>query len=45
MSVIVISNSFLVGWFGAGSFYAMADKKYWWSAVNLALAFGFAMWG
>lgn len=44
MTVIVVSNSLAVGWFGAVSFLAMSDKKYWWSAINLALAFGFAMW-
>lgn len=43
--IIVVSNSFLVGWCAAGSFFAMAYKKYWWSAIYLALAFGIAMWG
>jgi hypothetical protein len=39
-----MSNDIIIGWCGAGSFYAMAEKKYLWSALNLAVAVAIAIW-
>lgn len=41
---MTIGAGFILGWCVAGSFYAMAEKKYWWSAINLALAYGLAIY-